>query len=371
MTLRTLARLAPLTAAVALAACAPRFDPRLVEAPIAARPWVSTLNVHHPLVGRIWSTRARAFVDEATLDAQLAAADLVALGETHDNPDHHLLQARLLRAVLATGRRPALGFEMLTSDEQPKVDAALARAPRDPDALAAAVGWKDSGWPPFELYRPIFAAGLDAGLPVIAANLPHGKARDAVMKGPASLDPALRARLEREEPIPADVLDGWRAEMSESHCGELPAKMADGLVLAQRARDASMADRMVAAGRGRGAVLVTGSGHARTDRAVPFLAAKDLPGKVVGLAFIEVRKGLTRPEDYAKEWGSGALPFDLVVFTPGAEREDPCKGFKEHMEKRRAREAAKAEKASREAAGMEPAPAGSTSPTAPSAGPGR
>jgi uncharacterized iron-regulated protein len=295
-------------------------------------------------------------VDEAALDAQLAAASFVVLGETHDNPDHHLLQARLLRAVLAGGRRPALGFEMITSDEQPKVDAALARAPRDADALAAAVGWKDSGWPPFELYRPIFATGLDAGLPVVAANLPHGKARDAVMKGRDSLDPALRARLEREEPVPADVMDQWRTEMSESHCGELPPKMFDGLVLAQRARDASMAERMVAAGRGRGAVLVTGSGHARTDRAVPALATKDLAGKVVSLAFLEVRKDETDPAAYAKDWGKGPLPFDFVVFTPGAEREDPCKGFKEHVEKRRARDAAAAEKAAKDGASVDPTP---------------
>ena len=51
--------------------------------------------------------------------------------------------------------------------------------------------------------------------------------------------------------------------MKESHCGELPEAMLDPLVLAQRARDARMAERMEAAGAERGAVLITGKGHAR------------------------------------------------------------------------------------------------------------
>jgi uncharacterized iron-regulated protein len=134
-----------LSAALALgSACAPRFDPKLVDAPVAGRPWVSTEHRSHPLVGRIWDPRAARFVDEAALAAAVASADFVLLGETHDNPDHHLLQARLLAAIVAAGRRPALAFEMLTADQQAAVDAALARAPKDPDALAEAVAWKAS-----------------------------------------------------------------------------------------------------------------------------------------------------------------------------------------------------------------------------------
>src|SRR5512139_1222712 len=154
-------------------ACGSRADPRLVAQPIGERTWVSPLHRDHPLVGRIWDPRGGGFVDEGALSAAVAGADFVLLGEVHDNVDHHLLQARLVRAVLSSGRRPALAFEMLTADQQTAVDAALARAPKDPDALAKAVDWKHGRWPPFDEYRPIFAAGLEAGLPVVAANLPR------------------------------------------------------------------------------------------------------------------------------------------------------------------------------------------------------
>jgi uncharacterized iron-regulated protein len=331
--------LAPAAALALAAACAPRFDPRLVEAPVAGRTWLSTEERSHPLVGKIWDARAARFVDEATLSAALAGADFAVLGETHDNPDHHLLQARLLRAIIAAGRRPALAFEMLNADQQTAVDASLAAAPHDPDALGSAVGWAATRWPDFEWYRPIFAAGLEAGLPVVAANLPRAQVREIVSKGRDALDEGLRVRLAREEPIPDAVMSGLRKEMNESHCGELPDAMVDPLVLAQRARDARMAERMSTAGAERGAVLIAGTGHARTDRGVPAGLARDAPGrKVVSVAFVEADAAAHDPAAYAKEWGTPSLPFDFAVFTPRTKRGDPCAGIRHVMEKKREKE---------------------------------
>jgi len=345
--------------ALLVAACAPRFDPRLVEAPIAGRSWVNTEQRSHPLVGKIWDPRAARFVDEATLAAAVASADFVALGEVHDNPDHHLLQARLVRAVTAAGRRPALAFEMLTADQQAAIDAALAGAPKDPDAIAAV--WQASRWPDFRYYRPILAAGLEAGLPIVAANLPRAQAREIVAKGKDALDEGLRLRLARDEPIPDAVAKELRDDMKESHCGELPEAMLDPLVLAQRARDARMAERMATAGAGRGAILITGKVHARVDRGVPALVAKDAPGKkVVGIAFEEVSADAKTPAGYEEDWGKGPLPFDFVVFTPRAKREDACAGMRKHMEKKRA--AAAKKDAAPEAAGAAP---GAAKPAAP------
>lgn len=332
MTARSLASAS--LAALAALACTPRADPRLVAQPVATRTWVSPLHRDHPLVGKIWDVRAAAFSDEAALSAAVAGADVVLLGEIHDNVDHHLLQARLVRAVLASGRRPALAFEMLTTDQQPQMDASLARAPRDPDALAKAVRWKESHWPDFELYRPIFQAGLDAGLPIVAANLPRKVVREVVSKGAKGLDEPLRARLAKDEPLPQDLLEELRTEMRDSHCGELPEVMLDPLVVAQRARDAQMAARLLAAGA-RGAVLVAGKGHVRTDRGVPAYLRADAPGlRVVAVAFVEVDPDERMPQGHHEEHEKGALPYDFAVFTPGEEREDPCEPLRERSRAR-------------------------------------
>jgi uncharacterized iron-regulated protein len=332
MTLRALSLLALLAAACG----GHRFDPRLVDAPIAGRTWVSTEHLKHPLVGKIWEPRSGRFVDEATLHAAVTAADYAFLGEVHDNPDHHLIQARLLRAITASGRRPAVGFEMLELDLQPKVDASLAAAPKDPDALGKAVGWDQTGWPEFQWYRPIFAAALDAGLPIVATNFSREQLRAVHKNGRESLPDGVKARLAREEPVPEATLKALRGEMAASHCGALPASMVDPLVLAQRARNAVMAERLEAAAGDRGGVLITGTGHVRNDRGVPAVVARDAPGKrTVSVALMEVVAGTTDPAAYHEnDEDVGTAPFDFVVFTPGAKREDPCEAFRAHMKAR-------------------------------------
>jgi uncharacterized iron-regulated protein len=353
--------LALLTLLASPLGCAPRADPRLVGQPISSRTWVSTLHRDHPLVGKIWDQRAGRFADEAALGAAVAAADVVLLGEMHDNVDHHLLQARLVRTVMAKGRKPALAFEMLTSDLQPAIDAALATSPRDPGALAKA--WEAGGWPDFDAYRPILQAGLAVGATVLAANLPRKAVREVVSKGAAALDAPLRARLARSEPLPPALVESLRAEMRESHCGELPESMLDPLILAQRARDAEMAVRIEAAGE-RGAILVAGRGHVRTDRGVPAHVRADAPDrKVVAVAFFEVEADQREPGQYVEHGESGPLPFDFAVFTPAQEREDPCEGLRHGAHARAARERQDA----KEKRGEDAAPAAPPPPAIPGA----
>ena len=106
----------------------------------------------------------------------------------------------------------------------------------------------------------------------------------------------------------------------------MPEKVLDRLALAQRARDAQMALRLVDVGA-TGAVLVTGNGHARDDRGVPAYARAREPGteRSSPSGLFEVSPGKDEPAVYAVEFGKGPLPFDFVVFTPAAEREDPCR----------------------------------------------
>src|SRR5258706_661680 len=73
--------------------------------------WKSTFGRNHPLTGRIWDVSAGGFIDRQNLVTRLARADFILLGERHDNPDHHLLQAEELRSLTTVGRLPAMGFE--------------------------------------------------------------------------------------------------------------------------------------------------------------------------------------------------------------------------------------------------------------------
>ncbi|HEY6808620.1 MAG TPA: ChaN family lipoprotein [Myxococcales bacterium] len=293
----------------------------------ASSPWRSPLYRENPLVGRIWN--GTSFVGDEALDAAVRSADFVLLGETHDNPDHHALEARLVR-IAAQGKRPAVVFEMLDVSQQAKVDA----APRTPEGIAEAVDWSHGGWPDFSLYRPVFEAALAAGLPIVAGNFTKAQMNAIVREGAAKVPPDVAALLERQPEPAAEVAEAERAEMRAQHCGQLPETLLAPMVLAQHARDAQLAIRTAASAEG--AILVAGSGHARTDRGVPVHLGRLAPGRrILSVAFIEVSPGMQSPEGLAAEFGASRMPFDFAVFTPAAQREDPCKAFEKRMKKRR------------------------------------
>src|SRR3989338_9976359 len=78
---------------------------------------------------------------------RLAAAPKVLVGERHDNPDHHALQLWLLRALAAQRPQGSLLLEMLTPDQQAKVEqvrAAIA-AGQAPQDILSAMAWQP-GW---------------------------------------------------------------------------------------------------------------------------------------------------------------------------------------------------------------------------------
>src|SRR3954465_13282726 len=92
-------------------------DARIAAAGPSSSPahdvWLTTLDRDNALVGRIWDAKAGTFVEPRVMFGRLAATRFVLLGERHDNPDHHRLQARALSELVKAGRRPAVVFEML------------------------------------------------------------------------------------------------------------------------------------------------------------------------------------------------------------------------------------------------------------------
>lgn len=287
--------------------------------------WHAPLHQDHALVGHIWSPPAQAWIAPDQLRAAVADARFVILGETHDNPDHHRLQAQLLQAAVQAGRRPTLGFEMLDLDQQPALDAFMASHPTDALALGPAVSWATSGWPAWSMYAPIATVALANELPIIAANLPTKTVKAVAFNGYDALDPGQVVELGLDQPWPAAQRERMLDELFQSHCELMPRSELTGMMHAQRTRNAIMAWRMIKTAAADGAVLITGSGHARTDYGVPLnLHQNAIAPTVVSVAMIEVEPGKRRPADYANAYNAAQLPFDYVLFTPAAEREDPC-----------------------------------------------
>lgn len=237
-----------------------------------------------------------------------APAEITILGEIHDDPAHHANQA----ARVAEIQPRALVFEMLT----PQQAAAAKGVDRtDVAALDAALGWDGSGWPDFAMYAPIFAASPQAAL--YGADVSRDKMNEAVRDGAAAAFGEGAARYDLGPLDPADQAER-EAEQATAHCGALPPEMLPGMVEVQRLRDANFARTTLQAldDTGGPVVLITGDGHARTDRGVPFYIRAARPDvSVWSVGQIE-----GAPD--------GPVPYDEVIVTgPVADRPDPCLAF--------------------------------------------
>ncbi|WP_022703964.1 ChaN family lipoprotein [Pseudorhodobacter ferrugineus] len=251
-----------------------------------------------------------AFAQKTTL-ADLPAtapAEIVILGEIHDNPTHHLTQADLV----ARWKPAAIVFEMLTPS-QAKAVGGTDRT--DATAMEAALQWNGTGWPDYDLYHPIFAASGTANL--YGAALDISDVRRAITEGAATVFGPDASLYGLATPLPAAEQSAREADQMTAHCNALPPEMLAGMVAAQRLRDAAFARTALAAlaEAGGPVVVITGSGHADRDRGIPAALAIAAPDtSVYSIGQIE---GAPDP----------SAPFDVWIVTPPTPRDDPCVGF--------------------------------------------
>jgi uncharacterized iron-regulated protein len=328
---------APVAALLLLASGAATAAPEL---PASEAP----LHRDHPLVDEIRATADGATLTPSGLASRLAEARYLLLGERHDNPDHHALQAWAIRAVAEAGRRPAVAFEMLERSQQADLDAYLAEGPDDAAGFGPALDWDARGWPDWAIYRPIAEAALAHDLPLVAADADRATIQEVGRQGFGALADGRTADLALATPLPEAQQAALIEELRVSHCDMLPEAALAPMSKVQRLRDAVMADSLIrAAERADGAVLITGGGHVRADRGVPwYLRARLDTPEVATVRFVEVRPGTTDWRAYLPETaGTDRAAFDYLWFTPAVDRGDPCAEFAEQMKahgEQRARE---------------------------------
>ncbi|MGE5169066.1 MAG: ChaN family lipoprotein [Rudaea sp.] len=276
---------------------------------------------------RIFDVKAQRYIDEPALVAALARARYRLLGEVHDNPEHHALRARLVAALAATGMRAAVVFEQFDLDHEAALrDAQSQRV--DAERLADAGHLDRRGWR-WPLHRPIVEAALAAGLPIHAGNLSRA-ALDAAQRSSRKPDAAWYARLRATSWSEAQART-LHDDIVESHCGQLPASVVPRLVLAQRIRDAAMAQALVDDATADGAILIAGNGHVRADLGVPvYLHARGLPdanASSVSVGLVEATPEDERRADFAQAVARDRGVFDYLWITAPASRDDPCAAF--------------------------------------------
>lgn len=256
-------------------------------------------------------TAAAPLAEPVELDTFVAAArdaDIVVLGEVHDNPAHHRNQA----AIVAALQPAALVFEMIPQAEEDAVNA-LREAGASRDEIAAELDWKASGWPEFGHYAAILEAAPAAQ--IFGAGQPLADVQRAAVEGAAGAFGPDAATYGLDEALDPGEQAKREAMQARAHCDALPRETLPGMVEAQRFRDAGLADAALWArtmtGDGQ-VVVITGSGHADRRRGMPALVAVAAPDlRVVSLGQLEQEPA--EPE-----------AFDAYLLAPPPGRDHPC-----------------------------------------------
>lgn len=186
--------------------------------------------------------------------AELAKADVVFLGEQHDDPGTHRLQAAVLEGLARRRSGPiVLALEMFERDAQPALDAWLRGASSEADFLAVSRPWPNHQ----NDYRPLIEIARAENWPVVAGNVPRRLAQAVSRRGLVALDsvPAAdRALAASDLSCPRDEywtrFSGTMGDMS-GHGVQMTPEQVDAMVWrfyeAQCLKDETMAEAIATA----------------------------------------------------------------------------------------------------------------------------
>ncbi len=133
---------------------------------------------------RVYDTRQKGFGDFEGMLADLTRADVVFVGEQHDDANTHRLELAILEGLMRRRVPLVIAMEMFERDVQPVLDRYLAGAITEDEFLKAS-----RPWPRYATdYRPIIEFARTHHVPVVASDVPRHIATDVSRSGLAVVD---------------------------------------------------------------------------------------------------------------------------------------------------------------------------------------
>lgn len=218
---------------------------------------------------RVYDTHKKTFIDFESLASRLAAADLVFVGEEHNDPATHRMELAILEGVARRRDSVTLALEMFERDVQPALDRYLSGTATEEQFLAESRPWKNYATD----YRPLIELARSRGWPVVASDVPRPLASMVARTGLPGLDtlpPARRATAAERLACPEDdYYERFVVVMGDmSQHGPSTAPVEDGRARLQRmyqaqcVKDETMGESVARAWRpGRLIVHYNGSFH--------------------------------------------------------------------------------------------------------------
>lgn len=128
---------------------------------------------------RVYNAANGMFSDFEIMAANLATADVVFVGEQHDDPNTHRLELAVLEALARRGRDVIVSLEMFERDAQEPLDHFLMGHMTEEEFLKVS-----RPWPRYATdYKPLVDFAIAKQWPVIAANVPRPIASEIAKGG--------------------------------------------------------------------------------------------------------------------------------------------------------------------------------------------
>ncbi|MFN7671013.1 MAG: ChaN family lipoprotein [Planctomycetota bacterium] len=184
---------------------------------------------------RIVRTADGADVSVGAAADDLAAADVVALGELHQTPAVHETHLDLIQALHSRRPQLVIAMEMFERDVQTTLLQYLTGAIDEGDFLAASRPWPDYR----RDYRPVVEYAKANGIVVLAANAPRKLAAKVAREGAAAV--AGEANVARETTAPEDAYYAEFVKAMDGHPG-VTREFLGRMYAAQCIKDDTMAE---------------------------------------------------------------------------------------------------------------------------------
>ena len=216
---------------------------------------------------------------------ELAQADVVYLGETHDNPQDHQIQLEIVQKLYQRNPKIAIAMAMFQRPYQNVLNRYLAGQVSEQELLKQSEYNLMWGFP-WKYYAPVVRFAKEKQLPVIALNTPTEVTRKVASEGLESLTLQQRQFIPPISEIRTDNAEyrqlmgkTFRQHQSASHSAN-----ESRFFLAQVLWDETMAEgiaKFLQANPDSQVVVLAGQGHIVYGYGIPSRVARRLKGTVV------------------------------------------------------------------------------------------
>ncbi len=302
------------------------------------------------LLETIWDIESGKVIKQEELIEHFLGAELIYLGEKHDNARQHEIQLQILEALIDKGKRPSIGFEFFTIGQtsllmnftQPSEPIMNIKSKDyDPESvLRQALGWDHRSDEEWSYYFKLIEFARDNQLPAFATDIPWGLSSRITRVGVENLHPTELSLLLDTGLNDSEYEQLMLEEFTNVHCGYRNEEMFRRMYQAWIARNDAIAQSIVntlEANPQKPVVMIIGFGHLRHGMGIPERIAYLRPEtKQINFSMIEINLEPSSLESYLPEFEINGRTFkqdfDYIWFTSRKDMEDPCKAFRKQSE---------------------------------------